>query len=319
MIYNVRHVSTLRYAAPVAQAQFNLRLVPWAWPGQELRDCVLRVTPLPGKRHDTAGPYCVNTTQIGFSVPFDKLEITSEFTMAINPPPAPPDGPKTAQVRAAAAIERDLSITSPVPYLFPSRIAGIDNAIGNWAENHLQTGASIVPSVSALMGAIHGEFTYSSGATTSRTPPEEAFARREGVCQDFAHIMIMALRSHGIPAAYGTARVNNGSSQVDLVIFAYEFSNNRAYHFAAITPAGNSGTFNSMYQSMRRISQSEADQVIPRVLDVVTVQRGDTVSSLARRMAYTDAQEERFRVLNGFGSSDQLMAGQKVKIVVRGR
>ena len=202
MIYNVRHVSTLRYAAPVAQAQFNLRLVPWAWPGQELRDCVLRVTPLPGKRHDTAGPYCVNTTQIGFSVPFDKLEITSEFTMAINPPPAPPDGPKTAQVRAAAAIERDLSITSPVPYLFPSRIAGIDNAIGNWAENHLQTGASIVPSVSALMGVIHGEFTYSSGATTSRTPPEEAFARREGVCQDFAHIMIMALRSHGIPAAY---------------------------------------------------------------------------------------------------------------------
>ena len=70
---------------------------------------------------------------------------------------------------------------------------------------------------------------------------------------------------------------------------------------------------------MRRISQSEADQVIPRVLDVVTVQRGDTVSSLARRMAYTDAQEERFRVLNGLGSSDQLMAGQKVKIVVRGR
>lgn len=124
---------------------------------------------------------------------------------------------------------------------------------------------------------------------------------------------------NGIPAAYGTARVNNGQSQVDVVIFAYEFSNNRAYHFAAITPAGQSGTFNSMYQSMRRISQSEADQVIPRQIDVVTVQRGDTVSSLARRMAYTNAQEERFRVLNGLNSSDQLTAGQKVKIVVRGR
>jgi hypothetical protein len=202
MIYNVRHVSTLRYAAPVAQAQFNLRLVPWAWPGQELRDCVLRVTPLPSKRHDSAGPYCVNTTQIGFDAPLDRLEITSEFTMSINPPPAPTVGPDTAQVRAAAAIERDLSITSPVPYLFPSRITGIDNVIGNWGEPHLQNNGGIVPAVSALMGAMHGEFTYSSGATTSRTPPEEAFARREGVCQDFAHIMIMALRSHGIPAAY---------------------------------------------------------------------------------------------------------------------
>ncbi|MHA7818085.1 MAG: M48 family metalloprotease [Erythrobacter sp.] len=124
---------------------------------------------------------------------------------------------------------------------------------------------------------------------------------------------------NGIPAAYGTARVNNGNSQVDVVIFAYEFANDRAYHFAAITPAGRSSTFNGMYQSMRRISQSEANQVIPRQIDVITVQRGDTVSGLARRMAYTDAQEDRFRVLNGLGSNDQLTAGQKVKIVVRGR
>ncbi|EAQ29932.1 hypothetical peptidase [Erythrobacter sp. NAP1] len=124
---------------------------------------------------------------------------------------------------------------------------------------------------------------------------------------------------NGIPAAYGTARVNNGNSQVDVVVFAYEFSRERAYHFAAITPAGRSATFTSMYQSMRRISQSEASQVIPRQIDVVTVQRGDSVASLSRRMAYDSAQVERFRVLNGLGSNEGLVAGQKVKIVVRGR
>ena len=74
-----------------------------------------------------------------------------------------------------------------------------------------------------------------------------------------------------------------------------------------------------MYQSMRRISQSEAAQVIPRKLQVVTVQRGDTVSSLSRRMAYSNAQEERFRVLNSLGTNDTLRAGQLVKLVVRGR
>ena len=124
---------------------------------------------------------------------------------------------------------------------------------------------------------------------------------------------------NGLPAVYGQARVSNGQQQVDVTIFAYEFSNDRAYHFAAITPAGRSNTFASMFQSMRRISQAEADQVIPRRLDVVTVQRGDTIASLARRMAYDRGQVERFRMLNALGSGDQLIAGQKVKLVVRGR
>ena len=124
---------------------------------------------------------------------------------------------------------------------------------------------------------------------------------------------------NGLPAAYGTARVNNGSQQVDVTVFAYEFSNDRAYHFLALTPAGQSGTFNQMFSSMRRISTQEASSVVPRVLDVVTVRSGDTVSSLASRMAYTSAQEERFRVLNGLSSNEGVQAGQKVKIVVRAR
>lgn len=123
---------------------------------------------------------------------------------------------------------------------------------------------------------------------------------------------------NGIPAAYGIARVNSGNGQVDVVVFAYEFSNNQAFHFAAISQAGRSGVFTPMFNSMRRISQSEANQVVPRRIDVVTVRSGDTISSLARRMAYDSAQEQRFRVLNGLGSGDTLQAGQKVKIVVRG-
>ena len=34
------------------------------------------------------------------------------------------------------------------------------------------------------------------------TPMIEAFERREGVCQDFTHIMISCLRGIGIPAGY---------------------------------------------------------------------------------------------------------------------
>ncbi|WP_120075517.1 M48 family metalloprotease [Aurantiacibacter odishensis] len=122
---------------------------------------------------------------------------------------------------------------------------------------------------------------------------------------------------NGLPAAYGTARVNNGQQQVDVTVFAYEFSSDTAYHFASITPAGQASVFNPLYQSMRRISANEAGSVVPRRIDVVTAGRGDTVRSLAGRMAYTDAQEARFRVLNGLGSNDQIVPGREYKIVVR--
>lgn len=124
---------------------------------------------------------------------------------------------------------------------------------------------------------------------------------------------------NGIPAEYGTARVNTSNGQVDVVVFAYEFSPTQAYHFVTISQAGSSSVFTPMFNSMRRLSASEAAQVVPRVIDVVTVGRGDTVQSLASRMAYTDAQEARFRVLNGLQSNETVTPGQKVKIVVRGR
>ncbi|WP_271438870.1 M48 family metalloprotease [Pontixanthobacter luteolus] len=124
---------------------------------------------------------------------------------------------------------------------------------------------------------------------------------------------------NGLPASFGTARVNGSSGQVDVVVFAYEFSNDQAFHFAAISPAGRASTFTPMFNSMRRISQSEANAVVPRKLDVVTVGRGDTIQSLANRMAYDSGKVERFRVLNGLGSGGTLQAGQKVKLVVRGR
>lgn len=135
--------------------------------------------------------------------------------------------------------------------------------------------------------------------------------------QNLAPATMQRTTVNGIPATYGTLRVNNGTSQVDVVVFAYEFSKNQAFHFAAISPAGRSETFTPMFNSMRRISNAEASAVVPRKIDIVTVGRGDTVRTLANRMAYTTAQEQRFRVLNGLSSTDAVVPGQKVKLVVK--
>ncbi len=56
----------------------------------------------------------------------------------------------------------------------------------------------------------------------------------------------------------------------------------------------------------------------PRVIDVVTVRPGDTVQSLAGRMAYRNFQAERFLSLNGLPAGARLVPGQRVKLVVYG-
>ncbi|MCJ7420624.1 M48 family metalloprotease [Sphingomicrobium astaxanthinifaciens] len=125
---------------------------------------------------------------------------------------------------------------------------------------------------------------------------------------------------NGIPAAYTTTRVNSGNGAVDLSVMAYRWDADTAYHFAMLTPAGQGiGPFSGMVGSLRPISAQEAAAIRPRVIDIVTVQRGDTPQSLARRMAYNNYQLERFLVLNSMDSGSTLTPGQKVKLVVYGR
>lgn len=162
-----------------------------------------------------------------------------------------------------------------------------------------------------------GEFSTAAYNGNLEAYVRSAFTSLAGEGQSLSPSTFEKTTVNGIPAAYGVARVASNGGQVDLVVFAYEFSAKQAFHFVTIVPAGQSQVFSSMYQSVRRLTTAEAAAITPRRLEVVTVKAGDTVASLAARMAYPSAQQERFRVLNGLGANDQLVAGRKVKIVVR--
>lgn len=121
---------------------------------------------------------------------------------------------------------------------------------------------------------------------------------------------------NGLPAAYSTVRANTNSGQVDVTVFAYEFGPSTAFHFVGLTQAGaGGGALSPMYQSVRRLSSTQAAAIKPRRIDVLTVKAGDTAQRLASRMAYPDYKLERFLVLNGLQANSTLRAGQKVKIV----
>lgn len=124
---------------------------------------------------------------------------------------------------------------------------------------------------------------------------------------------------NGMPAAYSTGRARTSSGYVDLSVVAYEWDANTKYYFIMLTRGGvGVGPFTPMVNSLRRITPQEAAQIRPRVIDVVTVRPGETVHSLASRMAYRDFQLERFLSLNGLSAASPLVPGQKVKLIVYG-
>ncbi|MFN3473865.1 MAG: M48 family metalloprotease [Blastomonas sp.] len=143
---------------------------------------------------------------------------------------------------------------------------------------------------------------------------DQAF-RAVGGNQQLGYGQIQRTTINGLPAAFATARVTANRQTLDVTVFAYSFADDRAYHFTAITPAGQGNLFTPMYQSVRRLTGTEASAIRPRRLRVVSVQRGDSLQSLAGRMAYDDLKVERFLALNGLPSSAQLVPGQNIKIV----
>ena len=78
------------------------------------------------------------------------------------------------------------------------------------------------------------------------------------------------------------------------------------------------GPFTPMVNSLRKISAEEASAIRPKIIHVVTVGPGDSLQSLADRMAYRDYKLDRFLTLNGLSANSRLVPGQKVKLVVYG-
>lgn len=127
------------------------------------------------------------------------------------------------------------------------------------------------------------------------------------------------MRINGMEAASTTARLNTTTGLIDVSVIAYQWDPQHVYHFVMLTSGGTGiGVFTPMVNSLRKITPAEAAAIRPRIIHVVTVGRGDTVQSLASRMAYRDFKLERFLTLNGLAANSVLSPGQKLKLVVYG-
>lgn len=206
MIYDIRHVTRVRYGAAARLAQFNLRLAPMPWPGQTVLDHRFRIEPAPARQHTRPGAYWVNETHVAIEQPLSDLVIESRARMRVEtvaPVPALSD-PTVAAVAQAARDVRSLDALAPALYLYPSPLAPLVPVIADWALSDLAPDRGVIDAALALARRVHAGLRYDPAATSADTPTEQAFAQRAGVCQDFTHIMIVALRAAGLPAAYAS-------------------------------------------------------------------------------------------------------------------
>lgn len=207
MRYAVTHKTTLRYAAPVRLAQFAVRLRPVDWPGQVVSNYSLVVDPQPSTISQGRGGYLVNEARFALHQPISELRIESSFQVEREEGllfAASGTGPALTALREKAMQRPDLSALAPASYIFASPIAAPEAEIAGWARGLLNEAMPVMEAGRALMEAIHREFRFDGTATATDTAPIDAFRARHGVCQDFTHVMIIAARAHGIPAAYAS-------------------------------------------------------------------------------------------------------------------
>jgi len=75
-------------------------------------------------------------------------------------------------------------------------------AAREYAAASLTPGRPIGDAITDLMHRIKTDFHYDKTATTVTSTVSDVFEKRAGVCQDFAHLAIACLRSHGMAARY---------------------------------------------------------------------------------------------------------------------
>lgn len=120
-------------------------------------------------------------------------------------------GQLTVDYRATVTIDRrladfgDLPVMPPhqlpgeaVQYMLPSRYCPSDRfkTFVNAEFGAIDGSAKVF----AMRNWIHDHFSYVPGSSTTETTALDSFVRREGICRDYAHMMITLTRAAGIPA-----------------------------------------------------------------------------------------------------------------------
>lgn len=204
MIYDISLKISYRYQSPVYAGRHLLRLTPLSLAGQQnVQTAGLTITPEPGERSRYTDFFQNVATEIVFANAHSEIDVVLKTRVERLDQPARQDtsGPLDDLPARLEAV-RTLDPVSPLHFLGGSPRIRPNDVLRDYVLDGLPADVSSWQAVRLVGAAINADMVFDSSATSVETTHEEAFEARKGVCQDFTHIMIAALRSAGIPAGY---------------------------------------------------------------------------------------------------------------------
>ncbi len=204
MIYQVTHRTTFTYTQPVAISNHVLRLTPRAHPRQHSLRSIIVVDPLPSGRSDGKDYYGNPLTHLTIQSPHSALVVEAQTLVDVTKPESLHLDQSLAWDQVAQHLQgsTDTAILDAQQFLYDSPYVTIDDATFEFVRECFPPGRPILAGVMDLTSRIFREFTYEGGVTDVSTPVKDVLTSRKGVCQDFAHVEIAALRSLGLSARY---------------------------------------------------------------------------------------------------------------------
>ena len=190
----VVHRTGFQYDRPVAASYNEARISPVSTGRQTVLDAQVEVAPVTST-YAYRDYWGTQVTSFDVLVPHDELVVTSSCVVEVHP--TRPAGPGLDWAGLA-----DRRVTDPVAeYLAQTPRTDPPDPVRELAA---ECAASLRPGQAAvrICEQIRARMDYRQGVTEVHTGAAEAWSAGMGVCQDFAHLSLGALRSVGIPARY---------------------------------------------------------------------------------------------------------------------
>jgi transglutaminase-like putative cysteine protease len=202
--YAVQHRSSFDYEDTVDLSYHVLHLTPRTLPWQRVVETRVRTMPGTPPIIDSFDYFGNGTSYLSLAEPHARfvVDMVSRVEVTARAPVRAVATPPWESVRAALecpvlAEEIEAAEFVPASPLVP---AGPEFAA--YAARSFAPGRPILEAVLHLTRRINREFTFDTEATEVTTPLSEILVKRRGVCQDFAHTEVAALRSMGLAARY---------------------------------------------------------------------------------------------------------------------
>ena len=201
--YRVTHRTAYRYAEAVSASYGQLHLLPRTVNGQQCRTSAVTIDPGPDDIRERTDFFGNRAAFFALHAEHRRLTVTSTSEVAVRRP----DGlglleaQPWEQVRDRTAAPGDDG-WEPTDFLLDSPLVAASAALAEYAAPSFTRGRPVLDALGDLATRVHADFAYEPGSTSVTTTVDEVLALRQGVCQDFAHLVIGCLRSLGLAARY---------------------------------------------------------------------------------------------------------------------